>query len=583
MNHTRVFDREHYPPLNRARGASVQRALAELQPALELRTAVDLGCGLGYFSSLLRSLGLQVSAVDGRRENVEEAQRRFPDIPFCVGDIEDPAILGMGRYDLVFCFGLLYHLENPMLAIRHLRAMTSKLLLVEGMCVPGAEPVLALRDEGPTEDQGLRHFAFYPTEACLVKMLYRAGFSFVYRLAPMPDHSRYRDSLHAKRSRTLLAASHSPLTSVHLVFAPEPCTPPDPWTTRWAKAAGLGRRLRDFALRPRLGKMGEVAKGARTILMESHLRAGLSNPPQGLKRVAHFLRKPWPEKRQSMAFRWIERLPSLPLPVRLPWGSWWLAQNNLCGRAVLNGGFETTETRFVEGFVQREMTVLDIGAHHGYYTLLMSHRVGPHGRVIAFEPSPRERKFLQRHLRLNRCKNVSVETCALASYEGEAELFVVEGVEMGCNSLRRPNVNAATTNIRVPVRSLGECLQRLGVQQVNFIKMDVEGAELEVLQGASQLLQGESRPVILSEVQEIRTQPWGYHAREIIDLLKQHDYEWFQPQPDGSLKPVPAGQAEFDGNFIAFPAERSRHAPNQGLSTAEAGLGVETGQGATGK
>ena len=63
--------------------------------------------------------------VDGRQENVEEAQRRFPQIPFRICNAQESALRDLGRFDLVFCFGLLYHLENPLIAIRQLCAMTA--------------------------------------------------------------------------------------------------------------------------------------------------------------------------------------------------------------------------------------------------------------------------------------------------------------------------------------------------------------------------------------------------------------------------------------------------------------------------
>jgi FkbM family methyltransferase len=63
----------------------------------------------------------------------------------------------------------------------------------------------------------------------------------------------------------------------------------------------------------------------------------------------------------------------------------------------------------VERFLKPNMTVLDIGTHHGFYSLLASYKVGATGQVIAFEPSPRERRRLLWHLRLNRKKNVLVE------------------------------------------------------------------------------------------------------------------------------------------------------------------------------
>lgn len=111
-----------------------------------------------------------------------------------------------------------------------------------------------------------------------------------------------------------------------------------------------------------------------------------------LSRVGGFLRKSWREQARSIFFRWIRLFPKVPVPVRLPFGGWWLAQNDFLGAALFYNGFENVESVFVERFLHVGMTVLDIGAHHGYYTLLASRKVGPQGLVLAVEASPRERK-----------------------------------------------------------------------------------------------------------------------------------------------------------------------------------------------
>jgi 2-polyprenyl-3-methyl-5-hydroxy-6-metoxy-1,4-benzoquinol methylase len=224
-----IFDQPHYGELDRARGEVVSRLLAELKPMLNLQTAVDVGCGLGYFSGFLRSLGMQVTAVDGREENVEETQRRNPSIKVHCYNAEDSGLRTLGRFDLVFCFGLLYHLENPLLAIRNLQAMMGKLLLVEGVIFPGSDPVMALIDEEIHEDQGLNHIAFYPTEACLVKMLYRSGFSSVLRLVQQPAHSHYHSAGGVRRVRTILAAAHGSIDSAQLAQVAEISSPIRPW------------------------------------------------------------------------------------------------------------------------------------------------------------------------------------------------------------------------------------------------------------------------------------------------------------------------------------------------------------------
>lgn len=292
-----------------------------------------------------------------------------------------------------------------------------------------------------------------------------------------------------------------------------------------------------------------------------------------LHRLRRFMRKPLREKAQSFTFRWVRHFPAIPLPIRLPFGAWWLARNDFCGAAILGGGFEVAECEFVRRILQLGMTVLDIGAHHGFYTLLASLRVGPRGRVVAFEPSPRERRLLWQHLRLNRCRNVSVESFALGSQPTEAELFLVEGRETGCNSLRPPSVNELTRAIRVPVQTLDNFLRQGGIGHVDFIKMDVEGAELEVLRGATELLNGRERPVILCEVQGIRTLPWGYAAEEIVVFLRQFGFTWFRPLLDGNLEPISSEQGALDGNFVAVPEDKLNLLNSLGLGPATATTG----------
>ena len=248
-------------------------------------------------------------------------------------------------------------------------------------------------------------------------------------------------------------------------------------------------------------------------------------------------------------------LPWLPLLIRLPWGGWWLVFNDVMGHHLLfRDGFEEGEQNFVLHFLQAGMVVLDVGAHHGLYTLLASKKVGPQGHVIAFEPSPRELRRLQWNLFLNRCRNVRVVPSALGSGEGTAELFVCLGRETGCNSLRPPAVSEPVRKIQVWVTTLDHYLQRTGMSKVDFMKLDVEGAELEVLKGASGLLSS-SRPLILCELADVRTEPWGYSSVEIYDFLQSHGYRWFSITLQGKLQACPR-KPHYHENLLAVPDEK---------------------------
>src|SRR5713226_4522185 len=150
--HLTPFDQKEYRQLIEARGKTIVRTVTRLKRALDLSNALDAGCGVGFFSQTLLECGLNVCGFDGRGENVTEARRRFPHIPFEQGDIEERAIAQLGRFDFVLCFGLLYHLENPLLAIRNLRGLTEKCLLMESMCLPEEKSSMLLRVEPRQED-----------------------------------------------------------------------------------------------------------------------------------------------------------------------------------------------------------------------------------------------------------------------------------------------------------------------------------------------------------------------------------------------------------------------------------------------
>jgi FkbM family methyltransferase len=227
-------------------------------------------------------------------------------------------------------------------------------------------------------------------------------------------------------------------------------------------------------------------------------------------------------------------------------------------KPLLAGTFEQAEFAFVERFLQHGMTVLDVGAHHGLYTLLASKRVGPSGRVIAFEPSPRERKALRLHLTLNRCRNVIIQEEAIGEENGDSLLHIVEGWASGCNSLEPPSaiIGASASLLHVRVAKLDDWLAANHLEHVDFIKLDIEGAELSALKGATRLLEGPPRPIILAELQDVRTAPWGYRAKEAVAFVKRHGFRWFTPMPNGTLATMQEDVEHYEGNFVAVPEER---------------------------
>lgn len=150
------------------------------------------------------------------------------------------------------------------------------------------------------------------------------------------------------------------------------------------------------------------------------------------------------------------------------------------------GTYETEKAKLFVQYATLGSTIYDIGANVGFYTLLASRAVGPTGRVVSFEPVPRNLKFLRHHLDLNRIRNVELLDIAVSDSEGMMELVVD-------TDPKKARIAAAKGDITVRTTTLDRLIERL--PSPDLIEMDIEGAEYLALRGAEQLLR-KTNPVI---------------------------------------------------------------------------------------
>jgi FkbM family methyltransferase len=174
------------------------------------------------------------------------------------------------------------------------------------------------------------------------------------------------------------------------------------------------------------------------------------------------------------------------------------------------------------------MVVYDIGAHSGYYSLLAARCIGTTGRVIAFEPLPENQAALARHLKLNQFSQVTIIPAAVARQAGSRNFKI--------GSDRYQGRLAEGGELEVRVISLDAEIDAGFLPVPDLIKIDTEGAEFQVLEGARQMLE-RRRPTLFVSVHSPE------NRRACQDLLLSLDYR---------LNLIWNGQPETELDFIAY-------------------------------
>lgn len=188
-------------------------------------------------------------------------------------------------------------------------------------------------------------------------------------------------------------------------------------------------------------------------------------------------------------------------------GKRWIAGSHTHGCWL--GSYENEKQKLFESAVNEGDVVFDIGANVGFYTMLASVLVGPSGRVHAFEPVPRNIRFLNEHLRLNRMSNVEVIEAAVSDESGETGFDDSPGSAMGFVS--------AAGALKVKTVAIDDLVAQGAVAPPDCMKIDVEGGEVLVLKGARSTLET-YRPKIF-----LATHGADAH-RQACELLRSMSY-----------------------------------------------------------
>lgn len=204
-------------------------------------------------------------------------------------------------------------------------------------------------------------------------------------------------------------------------------------------------------------------------------------------------------------------------------------------RLIYCEDFEWQERRFLNTFLEPGDIFVDVGANIGLYTVIAAHLVGPAGHVFAFEPSPKTFERLRTNVELNGFANVSCHQLALSHQSGQTLLNVSLDGHDAWNSLARP-IAGSTFGVQTITGIQWDAFAREHrlTGQVTMMKIDIEGWETRMLQGACETLARPDAPVLQVEFTDQACQAAGSSCARVYGMLEEFGYQMFVY--DGFLK-----------------------------------------------
>jgi FkbM family methyltransferase len=225
---------------------------------------------------------------------------------------------------------------------------------------------------------------------------------------------------------------------------------------------------------------------------------------------------------------------------------------------------EIHEQKLVRRTVKAGMTVFDVGAHLGKYTKLFSLLAGDNGRVYAFEPTERSFKKLASAVSQYNCTNVMIINKAVYSENRNIILNEFPEEYSSWNSIGLPKMkNIQDPTITVPIEistnveavTLDSFCQQHNINKIDYLKLDVEGAELEALIGASGLLENKAVCFLQFEISKPMLDGLNSKAKFIFDFLKAKGYECHTINEDGAVGCITSDSDSSYENYIALPSK----------------------------
>ena len=173
--------------INQAR----QEHLASLGLPLAPGSVIEVGAGIGLHTQFFLDRSCTVTVTDGREENIQEIRRRWPDLPSFVVDLDQDTNLDhLGRFDMIYCYGLLYHLGDPANALKRMADICRGQIFLELICSTDTGSVLHRYSDPAGNDQSTIGQGCRPSRSWILEKL-REYFGWGYISVTQPNHPEF--------------------------------------------------------------------------------------------------------------------------------------------------------------------------------------------------------------------------------------------------------------------------------------------------------------------------------------------------------------------------------------------------------
>ncbi len=210
--------------------------------------------------------------------------------------------------------------------------------------------------------------------------------------------------------------------------------------------------------------------------------------------------------------------------------------------AIYCGLYDYHEMNFLLRYLRGEDSFLDIGANIGVYTILAASKITS-GPIYSFEVLPKNYARLEENLKINHLQQVKIYSLAVSNFTGTTALHLADG-----DSMSFITTEATDNTVVVPTDTLDNLLQHESLNNLTLAKIDIEGAELLALKGATSLLQKQLPQVWIMEIND-SVNNFAYQKEDLINFLQDYGYGLYQYNADtNQIIPIALNQQK--GNNV---------------------------------